>query len=601
MKRGLLLGIFIFIFLISLLAFLPFISSQEETCDDDCKVDKAYTCLDENVGDCSTLTPEEKIFSLLAIGKCKDEVLLDSSNNECWPAGSCDLKTTAQAILALNNVRASTDEAKSWLSSENISSSDIIWYLQIESTGATSCSISYDTSLSTINIGEDKKPTITGATSCLKIDTTYPYWLKIDSTCYDEEFSISCDKSFSTTWLYRKTKTGSSTIYVSGKTNTASAGGTITEKINSLCFSQGTSCDYEGSLWAAIALDPLDDYDVTPFLPYLITMADENEKYIPEAFLLILTGEFETELLDKQKTVNNQYYWEMVGGEGKYFDTALALYPFQYEDPKEKTDSKNWLLTVQTEEGCWDTTRNTAFILHSLWPGRSPIAPSVTGEIDCEDAGYFCLSSISCSKAGGEELDDYSCAMPYVCCSEELVQPTCSAQEGEICSDTETCDGASVDASDLSYGETCCIGGSCEEIEEGEISECELEGGICKTSCSGDESEIFKSCEFSSDVCCIAKEKKPIRYIGIIIFSALIFLVVMAILLRKKLKMYWFKLKSRGKGPASAPSARPGFPPPPRPIFSPIRRPMPPSRFVLRPKPRGEVSDVLKRLKEMGK
>ncbi len=41
-------------------------------------------------------------------------------------------------------------------------------------------------------------------------------------------------------------------------------------------------------------------------------------------------------------------------------------------------------------------------------------------------------------------------------------------------------DGASIDASDLDIGEICCLGGTCEEVEEGEISECESIGGICR-------------------------------------------------------------------------------------------------------------------------
>lgn len=588
MKRGLALMLLTLMFFLILVSLTSLISSQEE-CDEDCKVDKAYSCLDEKVGDCSTLTSEEKVFSLMALGKCKDNVLSDSNYKS-------NIKFTSQAILGLKGIKASTDEAKNWLSSENTTSTDIIWYLQIESNEATSCTIKYDTSSYTINIGEDKKLSANAGTCLTRANENY--WLKVSQTeaCYDKEFSISCDKSFSTNWLYQKKN--SDTIYVSGTTNTASKDGIITEKINSLCFGKGTSCDYEGSLWAALALDPL-DYDVSPFLPYLIIMADEtgNKKYIPEAFLYILIGEFSSDLLAKQKTVNEQYYWDESGD--KYYDTALALYPFQYETPEQKTLSKNWLLEVQTEEGCWDNTRNTAFILHSLWPDKSPIAPGIGEEIDCEDAGYFCLSSINCEEAGGNILD-YSCAGVYICCSKNLEKPTCAGQEGEICTKDETCDGTTIDASDLGYKEVCCIG-SCEEKEK--ISDCELAGGTCRMSCYSNEKEIFKSCEISSDVCCVVKEKEKKGYAWIIIFSVLIFLVVLGIIFRKKLRMFWFKFKSRFKGgKPSAPPPR-GFPLPPGAVFprAPIGRPLPPRRFIPRPKPREEVSEVLKKLKEMGK
>ncbi len=595
MKRGILALILltiIFIFLISLSS----VSSQEE-CDEDCKVDKAYSCLSGKVGDCSTLTSEEKVFSLMALGKCKDDVLSDSKYKS-------DIKFTAQAILGLKNSGASTDEPASWLSSQNTTSTDLIWYLQIESNEATSCTIKYDTSEGQITIGTDKKispsPLPSNLRSCLSLANDN-YWLEISENCYDKEFSIKCDKSFITNLLYKKRDSDSSLIYVSSKTQSASPEGTIIEKVSSLCFRQGASCNYEGSLWAAIALDSL-DYDVNPFLPYLISMMDEtaNKKYLPEAFLSILTGEFKTDLLAKQKTVNEQYYWDESGD--KYYDTALALYPFQYETPTEKIKSKDWLLTTQTEEGCWNNIRNTAFILHSLWPEKSPVVPGVEEEVDCEDAGYFCMSSISCSEAGGNVLD-YYCAGTYVCCSKELKEETCYEKGGEICTEDETCDGTKVDASDLRNGEICCIG-SCEEKKEPKISDCELVGGICRISCYKDEEEIFESCEITSDVCCVKKEKKS--YVGIIILGILIFLVILGIIFRKKLRELWFKLKSkRGKGGPTTTGfggPRPGFPPP-RPLLrtrAPARPPMRTAQKIT-PKPHKEFDDVLKKLKEMGK
>ena len=69
-------------------------------------VTQAYQCLNDKVhGKCSTLTLEENIFSLLAIGECKADVVGKVQNSECWSpsgSGSCSVKTTAQAILALD-------------------------------------------------------------------------------------------------------------------------------------------------------------------------------------------------------------------------------------------------------------------------------------------------------------------------------------------------------------------------------------------------------------------------------------------------------------------------------------------------------------------
>ena len=65
----------------------------------DPKVEKAYLCLENKVIDkCSSLSTEEKIFSLLALGECKQE-LIDSAKKvngkpQCWTvsqSGSCDV------------------------------------------------------------------------------------------------------------------------------------------------------------------------------------------------------------------------------------------------------------------------------------------------------------------------------------------------------------------------------------------------------------------------------------------------------------------------------------------------------------------------------
>ncbi len=604
MKRVVLTGILVFMILVS----ISFTVAQEnETCDEDCQVNNARSCLENKIGDCSSLVVEEEIFSLLAVGKCQSELMSDSSNNECWPQSGCDIKTTAQAILALGNIGASTDKPESWLISKNRTTENIDWYLQIESTQATTCEISYDTGDYNVNIGEDKKID-KNAGSCLTLTDDF-YWLEVDSSCYNKEFTISCTQPFLTSLLYEKQ--GSLTIYVSESTHSALANGETKEEVNSFCFGQ-TSCDYEASLWASLALDSLGN-DVSPYLAYLVTTADEsiNQQYLPEAFLYALTKDFQTELLDLQKKVNEEYYWEVSGDE--FYDTALALLPFQQENPQEKIDSKSWLLEIQETNGCWDSghIRNTAFILFSLWPQQF-----VSSGIDCEDAGHNCMSTLNCNNAEGEILADYYCSGVSICCSEELIQETCSVQQGEICSSDEYCkDGASIDASDLDIGEICCLGGTCEEVEEGEISECESIGGICRIyECNDNEEESSRSCDSTSQICCVKKSPKG-SYLGIIIFSILIVLVILGIVFKKQLKQLLLKIKSkfrrkgRGlRGPAGPrpPGRPPGFPPrrvmPRRMPLAQMRAPGRPRR-VGRPagKPKGELDNVLKKLKEMGK
>jgi hypothetical protein len=585
MKKKVLLFSILVIFLILVLPSI--IAGETED------INKSYACLEGKVKDkCSSLSSEEKIFSLLAIGECKDEVISD-------PKYKTDLKSTAQAVLALDKAHADTTEAETWLFSQNATPSNIIWYLEIESLEATNCTITYSNSSYPIKIGSDKKIN-QGAGSCLSLSDG-SWWLKISSSCYTQEFEVSCDKGFLTTLLYKKPL--SSAIYVSEDTNSASAGGTTKEKVNSFCFKQGSSCDYEGSLWTALVLNYL-GHDVSSYLPYLVTMADETEniKYLPDAFLYYITTHtnFRANLLGQQKSGG----WWLESGD-KFYDTALALFPFQYEEPTEKTNAKTWLLGAQNTDGCWQgNIRNTAFVLYSIWPKGLPSNGNGNGNgVDCEDAGYYCMSSIGCGEAGGDELDNYSCFGVNICCDEPPVLNECVADlSGEICSSSEDCAGGDwEDASDLDYGQRCCVGGTCEDSDD---LDCEYYGGTCRTSCEEDEQETTDECEYTGDVCCEEKSTPPISsYWWLWTLLGLIVLTVVGIIFRDKLRPFWFKIRSKFK--KSRPS-KPGFHLPPKTT----RRVMPrrilphargPARHAPARKPSGEIDDVLKKLKEMGK
>ncbi len=600
MTKKRILGIFI-IFLI-LLTF-SLLQAQENSTEEQEKVDKAYSCLNDKVeGNCDSLTTEEKIFSLFAINKCKAELVDDSSNEECWPAENCKLKTTAQAVLALDNVGTNTDEAKQWLLAHRRTPSELIWYLQIESSKQTTCTIGYTGFSGTIDVGENKKIS-RDAGQCLSLAQD-DYWLEISSLCYDQEFTISCDQDFSTTLLFQEK--GSSTIHVFQGTSSAAAGGTNIEKVESSCFREGNlagnPCNYEGSLWAALALDSLEE-EISSYLPYLITLREDNDEFLPEAFLYLITDdiEYRDSLLSKQKKIGDQYYWQELSD--KYYDTALALFPFKSETFIEKTNSKNWLLETQDENGCWlGNTRNTAFILASVWP-RDFVREN--GEVlDCLSVGYYCVNEGSCE---GQIFLEYYCpGILTECCTLPPEQQTCAEKDGIICSSNQICSGGNkVSAADT---DNCCInGGSC-QIYEPVISECEQQLGTCRMSCLDDEEEVFYDCEFSGDVCCVLKTTPGKSYVWIWILLILIVLVVIGIIFRDKLRNLWFRIKSKGRpGPKPGPPRRP-LGPPHYPIRRPIRerrilpslqQPVMPGRAPSRSQK--ELDEVLRKLKQMGK
>ncbi|MFC1710706.1 hypothetical protein ACFLZJ_00925 [Nanoarchaeota archaeon] len=627
-------GVLFLILILFLMLTLPLAFAQDEDEDLEAslseleKIDNAYTCLKDAIEEqsCEDLSTEEKIFSLLAVGECKDELVEDSDDGKCWPKSKCDTKTTAQAILALEDRTSfNTEDAQEWLVSQNTTLSDIIWYLQIESSEQTSCTITYGENPYTVIIGEDKKID-SNAGSCLSVSSN-EYWLEVSSPrslgCYSYEYEISCDQNFITTLLFQNPD--SSTIHVSEKASSAASSGTTKEKIDSFCFMQNGVCDYEASLWASIVLVSL-DYDLSGHMPYLVTMAEENSHNLPESFLYLLTGypEFKTNLLLKQKL---DKYWKESGDE--YYDTALALYPFQYGTlPPEKTSSEAWLLENQDRDGCWEgNVRNTGFILYSIWPDDAyNIHEEPDDPTDCEDTGYYCIpSGTDC----GRVFNSYDCSAGFKCCSSPSIKETCSELNGIICGAGFECIGGRTEsAAGLSSFEECCVGSSgyCGEVGPGpgpgpgEESECSEQGAICRSSCYSDEEEKSYECTYSSDSCCMEKREVPGgSYTWIWILLILIILVVLGIVFNDKLRPFWIKIKSgfrrKPRGPPGGRSGfgprRPGMPPassrelPRRPMMGrrvlpsgsrkPITGPRP------RPRQRGEIDDVLKKLKEMGR
>src|SRR3989344_3368045 len=600
---------FSFLFLAVVLVLSSFISAAAnitscEQGDDNCRIDNAYTCLEDKIDTrtCAKLGSDEKAFALIATGDCKSEVISDSKYKS-------DIRYTSLALLG----GATKNGTEEWLVSKNRTTDNLDWFLQIESSEESSCTVSTGNNNYNIKLNEDKTVTAIGSLGgCFSIPSGNNYWTKINQNCFDEEITVSCDKSFLTSLIYQKQ--GSGTIYISDETHQSSSGGKTTERVDSLCF--GTSgCNYEGSLWAALVLNSL-NYDVSPYMPYLVANmnSNNNPSFLPEAFVYLLTGEFGNDLLSKQIS---DKWWLGSSNNDKFYDTAVALYALQYDNSLQRQNSIKWLLNeVQGSDGCWSNgdVRDTAFLLYSIEPRTSSDQnPGDVGAADCESSGYNCMSEISCSQAGGEEVSSYSCAGISVCCDKQKVFDSCSEQGGEICSSGQTCAGGiDSESSDTTSGQICCVNGSCEVSsgDDDEISSsCVSADGACRQgSCLENEEELFgESCQFTSDLCCVEKGSSPtgtFSSVWIWVLLVLIILVVIGIIFRDRLKQIWFRTKSGFGGSKSSPSGRPPFTPPsqfsPGRVFSsPQRRPVTPQHSSARP--RGELDDVLKKLKDMGK
>lgn len=530
-----------------LFLFFPLITAQNGSINA-----KAEDCIKDRITDekCSGFSLEEQIFSLLTIGECKDEILDDSKNGECFPEKDCSTKLTAQAVLALNKDGFSTSKPEAWLLKQAKSTSELSWYLQIDSSKKTNCEISYEGSDYSVTLRENKQLD-SNAGSCLRLENA-GYWLRVSTTCYGTEFKISCDESFSTSLLYEKIS--SSEVFVSGGTKSSSAGGEIKQEVESLCFAESGSCNYETTLWTAFVLDSLGK-NIDAFLPYLVTLADDKQGYFPESFLDTMTTS-ETFHKDVITSQDSEGFWDKSGD--KFYDTAVALLSLE---GLEKTSVLAWLEDVQGSDGCWQNNlRNTAFILYAGW-----------------------LKQTSTTSTGPTE--------------------SCADLNGEVCSSSEECDEFEIDSTD---GD-CCLGLCKEKSAPSEKSECEKKNGRCRSACLSDEEEKNYDCD-SGDVCCLKKESGG-SYWFVWLLVILIILVVIGIIFRNKLGYYWFRLISKFKskpGPSPGDSGSPGPPTFPQPQMSRTtpRRILPPSQHQ-RPAPRKpqkddkEFADVLKKLKDM--
>ena len=598
--------------LLLFLTIMPFVLAANET-----GYEKAYSCLETQLGDdcAASASTEQTAFSLLAVaynsglqGDCK-KALEDKEKDNCWgktSSDSCDLKSTSQAILALNYIGKNTDDYVKWLEDKKKQTTGLTWFLEIDANEATSCKIkTNDANEKTFTINENKK--ISGTSTCLA-PAENNYFLRIADSCLTSNFTISCDKDFITTLLYKKTS--GSTYYVSSLTNEAMAGDSTEEKVNAYCFGVN-NCDYEGSLWATIALAKLGK-DISPYLPYLSSMYDEadNQKYFPSAFLYMLTNEddYQAEITGKQKQGK---YWDEAGN--KFYDTALALLALQNVLIDEVSNAKDYLLTIQDASGCWhsNSVRDTAFILYASWPKNPVISGDIGGGRSlCTDFNHYCVASEECSAE--DILTNFYCSgLSDICCSAEPAELSCEDKEGIVCPSGQECTGSEITASDTNY---CCMG-SCQEISL--TTECEEYGNSCRISCLDDEAEkTAYSCNLG-DICCETKPATGGSWWLIILLIILIILVILAIIFRNQLKIWWFRTKSGLKfsKPPAGPSGRPPMNPPgfspmmmprPRQIIPrgniPVRRPM------MRPQPQAKraekdnaFEETMKKLREMSK
>ena len=610
--------IFLFFF-----CLVGLVNAQEN--EDRDRINKAMLCLDQRIEETPRLTLEEAVFSVLSgvsAGKAQDRIREQKSSDGCWPVSGCNVRSTAHGLLASRKLGDDTQKSTSWLKSKTGLSKDLRWNLQItiENNAPASCTV----------IPQGKSDVLVSITDDMKVSGDFGecfsvsssgYWLEINPSCLDKEISISCDQGFKTNLLYYQRNDG--TVYVSPTTHGAAAKGITKENVRAKCFVEGSVCNYEASLWAATALYASGE-DVKEFIPYLIALAPENEKYLPDAFLIYLVGgdrqnAHYVSLMQKQKPGG---YWQAQNtAYNFYYDTSLAMLSLGGESAQEVSNTITYLFDKQTEEGCWNSNsiRDSAFIIYAAgWrrassgSGGGEIVPgvNVTGNgtvspdqpydpdvvSDCQVSGYYCApDAVTCLEAGGDVVSEqrFLCTRyTQACCTvpAESTLKSCFDLGGEVCGADEQCPLESVPASDGS----CCLAG-CEPREE---------------SGTGQPPERIPEP--------VEEEKSSsLRWI-IISLSILILLVIIGIVYRSKIRLWLYTRKGKVTTTPVGRGVPPGivrrFPPgpgggilprglPPSVIRRPVNAPRPvlPIRKTVISEKDREMEDTLKKLKEMSK
>lgn len=556
-------------------------------------IEKAYECLENELkNDCSGATNVQQLaFSILAtpktdiLKKCVESLEAKEKPEGCFGDSSCTIKDTALAILALNHARKNTTKYENWILSKKITSSEVEWILQQDSEGETNCILKYDGTDYSFKASENKK--LTGYFGPCFNPIYQNYWLGIEEDCLSKNFKIGCDKRFLISFLFRTPN--SNRLNILSNTKEATQNTEISFSIESFCFGQGGSCNYEDNAWAILALK-IKGHNIKDYIPYLVTAEDNNKGYFPEIFsyLVLENDRLYGEKIIKMQTEAN--YWEVEDSVyGRYYDTALALLALGDRNQEKINEAKKWVFFMQESNGCWNSKniRDSSFLLWALERKNAPALQlhNVVPVTSCSQApsGSSCIRETECLNSGGSVLKNYDCSYAQttftaVCCNITPSLKSCRELNGEICSSEETCEGVEKD----SINGKCCLG-SCKKVNKVEgRDECKIKGGFCRTECKkNEEKNESLSCSERNKICCVEKKKEKSLVWLWLLLGILILLAIIGILMKDKIKVMLYKIKEKKKegdnkkpfsfGPSGPfnPS-KPSFPPATKtPIFKP--------------------------------
>lgn len=456
----------------------------------------------------------------------------------CFPTGACNVKDTAFAYLLYYTYNEDTSNIDSWMkSSVSTALSGGNWWLQIATSSAGTCGISYEKNSelkeNTISVDQGKFPecsssgpdTFYDLNKCLEPNllTNMPFL----------EFDIDCSELGSA--VISAVFQSQNTYYLLDEASTTTA----TIAINNGCFGQKAkgSCDIETSLLANWILSEVaSSLSVTPWLESNYN----SENALHNSLLYLATGKdiYLDDLKGLQKTD---------GSFGSVYDTSFAVIALDKAgNLNELSKATSWLQKQQKTDGSWNSkVLDTAAALYSSF-GRESVSglPSCFNGIrDGDENGVDCGGLICgpCSFTGpvcGDAIcdfdeDEFSCPQDCRKSSACIEDGFCDVYAGE---DSTTC------AFDCFCGDDVC-----DSVEES--------GGTCEVDCQSfeeaycgndlaDSSE--EECDGSDDsacpglcnVDCTCEEKK----------SSFKWVIPLIVILLIGFAVYFFWFRKRGGG-----------------------------------------------------
>lgn len=528
MKKSVALQTFVFVIII--IGVSAHASAAQSTLD----MQKAWSCLHTKVNSSQGISLDSAMASLLAIYPEKNALnayyakkLTPSATTACWPNSGCTVKDTAKATLVAKRLGNDTSPMINWLSTKIVGSSDLTWFIQImtENNGADDCQIQHDGVAYSVKIREDMKVEFgAGSTSsCLQISGT-GYSVQIKNECSEKDFLVSCTKPYSANLLFTKSSTPG-TIYVSSETKSGNdINEPVTLQIGVKCFiGPNGACDYESTLWAASAYKVANN-DTAEFVPYLLALSQDNNRFLPNAFLYTLTAnsEYSSRLLgDRGVGSVPTGMWKMSSQNDVYYDTGLALVHLGGEASSVSglEGTKASLAQLQMSDGCWnnDNMFSTAMIIWG-WKPEAYIPGESYGGLGCGD-GYCnetagethencpgdckCDNNLVCNASLGETHDN--CAGDCPCNFDGFCNVTANENHANCAGDCYCGNGLCETGENVTscYADCACGNGNCDELVGETNASCATDCRCGDSTCERWESPSIcpQDCSCGNHIC----------------------------------------------------------------------------------------------------